>query len=424
MRQPDELVAAERGAPRTSPADQHAARLRVWLEEWSRATPAICCSWPARLPRCESRRRDAARAGFGDRSAARDRRGCGRRCRRTRRLFATPASPTAAAQWKTSDASASTCITNADAPPPPPAADRRAAFRHVQPAAADRSADTSHARARARRRRDRPGKTTTLAALVNGSTTAGAAHHHRIDRIRAPAPQIDRRADRNRRGRARLSTALRRAPPGARRYRRRRCAIGDDADCRRGRETGHLVFSSLHDRRARPSRASPIPFRSSGRTRRQELAMALAAVLTQTRCRRRLIPAAERCGRLRRAPAGAQERAAAPAPGDYDHAQAGIVHARVADRTGEAGAVDRGRAHPRGPSGGARAAARDVNPSCPASSRSNEPTSNAPCRHRAAHPPRRSEVGSAHPACRASRSSSSSVSARDRSRRAAPSSAC
>ena len=67
-------------------------------------------------------------------------------------------------------------------------------------------------------------------------------------------------------------------------------------------------------------------------TVRQELAMSLAAVLTQT-----LMPKIGRRpdsgrgaadGRLRRAAARAQERAAAPASGDHDHAQAGIVHAR------------------------------------------------------------------------------------------------
>ena len=120
-------------------------------------------------------------------------------------------------------------------------------------------------------------------------------------------------------------------------------------------ETGHLVFSSLHtsDVATTVARiADSFPLERQN-TVRQELAMALAAVLTQTlmpKIRRR----AHSCGRaadgrLRRAPADPQERAAAPAPGDHNHAQAGVVHARgVVDRARETGARrSQGRAHAR-----------------------------------------------------------------------------
>ena len=103
-------------------------------------------------------------------------------------------------------------------------------------------------------------------------------------------------------------------------------------------ETGHLVLSTMHttDVASTVSRIADSFPPERQNTIRQELAMALAAVLTQT-----LLPrpggglgagrgAAD--GRLRRPAAHPQERAAAPAPGNHDHAPPRIVHARgVAD---------------------------------------------------------------------------------------------
>ena len=98
-------------------------------------------------------------------------------------------------------------------------------------------------------------------------------------------------------------------------------------------ETGHLVLSTLHttDVASTVSRIADSFPAERQNTIRQELAMALAAVMTQT-----LLPEDRRRpragggaadGELRRAPAHPQERAAAPAPGNHDHAAQRVVHA-------------------------------------------------------------------------------------------------
>ena len=99
-------------------------------------------------------------------------------------------------------------------------------------------------------------------------------------------------------------------------------------------ETGHLVLSTVHttDAASTVARIADSFPDERQNTIRQELSMALAAVMTQT-----LLPKVGgglRAGRgaadgeLRRAAAHPQERAAAHAPGDDDHAEARIVHAR------------------------------------------------------------------------------------------------
>ena len=99
-------------------------------------------------------------------------------------------------------------------------------------------------------------------------------------------------------------------------------------------ETGHLVFSSLHttDAASTVARiADSFPLERQN-TVRQELSMALAAILVQTLMpkigggRRPRGGAAD--GRVRRATARAQERGAPPPSGNHDHAQERIVHAR------------------------------------------------------------------------------------------------
>ena len=104
-------------------------------------------------------------------------------------------------------------------------------------------------------------------------------------------------------------------------------------------ETGHLVFSTVHttdvtQSLARIADAFPTERQN---TVRQDLAMALAAVLVQTLLPRKgggRVPAAELLiVELRRATAHPQERAAAPAPGDHDLAEAaGRSPSRIASR--------------------------------------------------------------------------------------------
>ncbi len=103
-------------------------------------------------------------------------------------------------------------------------------------------------------------------------------------------------------------------------------------------ETGHLVLSTIHttDVASSVSRIADSFPPERQNTIRQELAMALAAVLTQT-----LLPrpggglaAGRRAadGRIRRPAAHPQELAAAPAPGNHHDPPPRIVHARgVAD---------------------------------------------------------------------------------------------
>ena len=112
-------------------------------------------------------------------------------------------------------------------------------------------------------------------------------------------------------------------------------------------ETGHLVLATVHatDAAAAVSRiADGFPVERQNAVR-QELAMALAAVLTQslvqTRTRNSRSRRRAAARQLRRPAAHSQERAAASEPGDHDHAEGGVVHAgRVA---GEARARRRPR---------------------------------------------------------------------------------
>ena len=155
-----------------------------------------------------------------------------------------------------------------------------------------------------------------------------------------------------------------RRPPGARRARRRRDAGSRDdaAGAERGRN-GHLVLSTLHATDVvvgRLANRGLLPLERQGAVR-QELAMALAAVLTQT-----LIPRADGSGRdpggrtarrqLRRAPARPEERAAASASGDHHHAEARLVHDGGVARAPRAAGNDRARrgGRPRGARRGAR----------------------------------------------------------------------
>ncbi len=120
-------------------------------------------------------------------------------------------------------------------------------------------------------------------------------------------------------------------------------------------ETGHLVLATVHatDAAAAVSRiADGFPVERQNAVR-QELAMAMAAVLTQSLVQTRtgtLVPdRGTAAGQLRRPTAHSQERPAAPEPGDHHHAEGGVFHAGGV--TGKAG----GR---RGPRSGRRAAAR------------------------------------------------------------------
>ena len=96
-------------------------------------------------------------------------------------------------------------------------------------------------------------------------------------------------------------------------------------------ETGHLVFSSLHTTDIASSIARICDSFPNERqnTIRQELSLALTAVMTQTLIPKigggRVPAVGVADDQLRRAAAHSQERAAAPAPGDGDHAQAGVA---------------------------------------------------------------------------------------------------
>ena len=130
-------------------------------------------------------------------------------------------------------------------------------------------------------------------------------------------------------------------------------------------ETGHLVYSSLHtsDVASTVGRvADSFPVERQN-TIRQELSMALAAVLTQMLIPKPgggRIPAAE----LLMVGYGARQHVRknavhGPAPGDHDHAEAGIIHPGGVARAPRARRTDRsGRgADPRGASGGTGAIA-------------------------------------------------------------------
>ena len=127
-------------------------------------------------------------------------------------------------------------------------------------------------------------------------------------------------------------------------------------------ETGHLVFSTVHttDAASTVSRVADSFPPERQNTIRQELSMALAAVLTQTLLPRKgggRVAAAELLFvELRRPPARPQERAATPPPGDRHHQEAGLRDARrVARAPGPRGRRRARRsAGPRGASGGVR----------------------------------------------------------------------
>ena len=198
------------------------------------------------------------------------------------------------------------------------------------------------------------GKTTTLAALVDEINRRDAtAHHHGrgSDRVRTSFTIEPRRAGGDRRGRpdfpAALRAAVRQAPDVL--------VIGEMRDHESMRialsaaETGHLVFSSLHttDIASTIARICDSFPNERQNTIRQELSLALTAVMTQTlvpqdrrrpRSRRRTAD-----GRLRRAAAHSQERAAASPPGDVAHAPAGLVDARGFARTTSEGRSDHAR---------------------------------------------------------------------------------
>ena len=200
------------------------------------------------------------------------------------------------------------------------------------------------------------GKSTTLAALVDEINRRDARHivtiedpieyehlHHRsvVEQVEigVDAPDFP----------TALRAALRQAPDVI--------VVGEMRDpetmqiALAAGETGHLVLSTLHttDVASTVSRiADSFPLERQN-TVRQELAMALAAVMTQTLLPKiggGVVPAAE----LLMVSYGArqhirQERAAAPASGDHHHAQAWFVHLRgitCTPREGRAGRMARG----------------------------------------------------------------------------------
>ena len=98
-------------------------------------------------------------------------------------------------------------------------------------------------------------------------------------------------------------------------------------------ETGHLVFATVHttDVSAAVSRiADAFPTERQNAVR-QELSMALAAILTQTLVPAKtggVVPVAELLMVSYGPAARAQERLAAPQSGDHDHAEGGVVLVR------------------------------------------------------------------------------------------------
>ena len=198
------------------------------------------------------------------------------------------------------------------------------------------------------------GKTTTLAALVNEINLRDARHIITIeDPIEYEHPhrksiveQIEIGVDAPDFPTA-LRAALRQAPDVI--------VVGEMRDPETMQiavaagETGHLVFSSLHTTDVATTVARIARFvsaRERQNTVRQELAMALSAVLTQTLLPKiggGRVPAAE----LLMVGYGARQQVRKNALQHLHQEititpQAGIVHARgIADRAGQAGAVDR-----------------------------------------------------------------------------------
>ena len=91
-------------------------------------------------------------------------------------------------------------------------------------------------------------------------------------------------------------------------------------------ETGHLVLTTLHTTDVASAVSRIVDsFPAEQGAVRQELAMALSAVLVQALMMRAdgrgRVPRRAAHGQLRRPPAHPAQRAAAPAPGDHDHAQ-------------------------------------------------------------------------------------------------------
>ena len=174
------------------------------------------------------------------------------------------------------------------------------------------------------------GKSTTLAALINLVNQREARHIITIEdpveyehvHLRSLIEQVEIGVDAADFPTA-LRAALRQAPDII--------VVGEMRDPETMRiavaaaETGHLVFSTLHttdvaNTISRISDSFPLERQN---TIRQELAMALAAVLTQV-----LLPDKERRphagrgiadGRVRRSPAHSPQFAAAPAPGNHHH---------------------------------------------------------------------------------------------------------
>ena len=197
------------------------------------------------------------------------------------------------------------------------------------------------------------GKTTTLAALVNEINLREARHIITIEdpieyehpHRRSSIEQVEIGVDAPDFPTA-LRAALRQAPDII--------VVGEMRDpetmqiALAAGETGHLVFSSLHttdvattvgaDRRLVSDRAAEHDPPGAG----DGAGGGADADAAAEERRRPDSGGGAADGRLRRAAAHPQERAAAPAPGDHDHPQAGIVHARgVAGGAGQAGLVDR-----------------------------------------------------------------------------------
>ncbi len=208
------------------------------------------------------------------------------------------------------------------------------------------------------------GKTTTLAGLVNEINQQSARHIVTIEdpieyehaHNRSVIEQVEIGIDAPDFPTA-LRAALRQAPDVI--------VVGEMRDPETARialaaaETGHLVFTTLHttDAASTVSRIADSFPQERQHSVRAEMAMALAAMLTQTLLPRRNGVAGPgggaADGQLWRAPAHPPERAAASAPGDHDHPQAGVIHAgRIAGAAGVSAGAQPRRGHDTGDSCG------------------------------------------------------------------------
>jgi twitching motility protein PilT len=195
------------------------------------------------------------------------------------------------------------------------------------------------------------GKTTTAAALVGEINNRDARHILTIEdpveyehtHQRSIVEQIEIGIDAPDFPTA-LRSALRQAPDVI--------VVGEMRDTETMRialaaaETGHLVFATVHatDVAAAIGRIADAFPAERQNAARQELAMALSAVLTQALIPApdgTLVPAAELLMVSYGAAAHPQECAAAPASGNYDYAQSRIVYVRGVAR--EAGREGRAR---------------------------------------------------------------------------------